>query len=97
MYKAHLFLCINETENKPCCAKKGMVDLHKELKMHFKQHDQAVDIRINKSGCLDFCGKGGAAVIYPSGRWFFNLEAQDFSKLSQAVEDELRILKSVQN
>ena len=28
------------------------------------------DVRVQKSGCLDFCESGPTCVIYPSGDWF---------------------------
>tara|TARA_B100001758_G_C18405320_1_gene611657 strand:- start:839 stop:1054 length:216 start_codon:yes stop_codon:yes gene_type:complete len=28
------------------------------------------DVRVQKSGCLDFCESGPTCVIYPNGDWF---------------------------
>ena len=34
------------------------------------------DVRVQKSGCLDFCEFGTTAVIYPEGVWY-TLEGED--------------------
>lgn len=35
------------------------------------------EIRINKSGCLDQCGNGSVAVVYPEATWYANLKPED--------------------
>ena len=35
-----------------------------------------LDVRVQKSGCLDFCEFGTTAVIYPEGVWY-TLKGED--------------------
>jgi (2Fe-2S) ferredoxin len=41
----------------------------KEFKRATKEKGIA-DVRVQKSGCLDFCESGPTCVIYPKGEWF---------------------------
>ena len=41
----------------------------RKFKLDSKQRG-LTDVRVQKSGCLDFCESGPTCVIYPSGDWF---------------------------
>jgi (2Fe-2S) ferredoxin len=51
----------------------------------FKKYGK--DVRINASGCLGYCERGIAAVVYPSGQWLLDLTNQDDQKLLDAVDE----------
>lgn len=91
-FEAHVFVCTNRKEGKPCCANEGGEAFQSALKK------LAMDpargwygrVRINKSGCLDQCQNGVACVIYPQGRWFLNLHPGDELRVLRAVEEILK-------
>jgi (2Fe-2S) ferredoxin len=89
---AHLFICTNEKEGKPCCAAKGASDLRSALKKMSKDPARGWlgRVRINNSGCLDHCDEGIAAVLYPEGQWFTNLESDDVEVLASAIDRALK-------
>jgi (2Fe-2S) ferredoxin len=71
-YRMHVFVCGHERPEgsaRGCCMEKGSLDLMRELKMMAK--DAGIDdVRVQKSGCLDFCENGPSCVIYPQGEWY---------------------------
>src|SRR5690348_14203076 len=87
IYKAHLFICTNKKEGKPCCADKNSEAFRKKIKDLAKEK-WGKSVRINASGCLDHCNEGIAAVIYPQGQWFTQLKDtdDDVKALMEAME-----------
>jgi (2Fe-2S) ferredoxin len=61
-YRMHAFICGHtRPENSPrgCCSEKNAV------------RERGIDdVRVQKSGCLDFCENGISCVVYPQGEWF---------------------------
>lgn len=52
------------------------------------------EVRVNSSGCLGYCEKGIAAVIYPAGKWHFDLTANDDEILLKEIRTCLDQAKS---
>ena len=82
IYKKHVFVC---TSGKTCsqqCGEEIVSAMRKELS------DRGLKkvIRVNKSGCLDQCGNGPMAVVYPEAVWYAHLTADD---AKQIVEEHL--------
>jgi len=48
---------------------KNSLDLMRELKISARTAG-INDVRVQKSGCLDYCEYGPTCVIYPQGEWF---------------------------
>jgi (2Fe-2S) ferredoxin len=87
-YDVHLFICTNERKNGESCGAKGAADLRSEVKDMCKKNGWK-NVRVNTAGCLGHCEKGIAAVVYPAGDWFVNLESDDVQTLVSAVESRL--------
>lgn len=71
-YERHVFICGHERPDgatRPSCKKRGSLELLTSIKMAARKHGLK-DIRIQKSGCLDFCENGIACVVYPNGTWY---------------------------
>ncbi|MBO58444.1 MAG: 2Fe-2S ferredoxin [Euryarchaeota archaeon] len=71
-YKRHVFICTHEREpsaTRPCCSAKDSLEVMKAMKMAAKK-EGLLDVRIQKSGCLDFCENGISCVVYPEGIWY---------------------------
>ena len=59
-YKRHVFICTHEREpsaTRPCCSAKDSLEVTKSMKMAAKK-EGLIDVRIQKSGRLDFCENG---------------------------------------
>ncbi len=83
-YKAHLFICTNKKQGKECCADKNADELRLRMK-DWAKAEFGQDVRVNVSGCLDRCGEGIAAVLYPQNIWFTGLSSTDDERLKAAV------------
>ena len=84
-YKTHVFICTNAPDREGKCGNKGSEELRRGLKDICKEK-YGKQVRINSSGCLGFCEKGIAAVIYPEGKWHFDLDKRDEKLLLNDVE-----------
>ncbi len=93
LFECHVFICTNKkSEGKECCADKGSAVLHEELKLWAKEK-YGGRIRINKSGCLDFCAQGITAVIYPKGEWHLKLKQDSLEEMKSAVDSAMSVTK----
>ncbi len=71
-FDMHVFICGHsrpEDAVRPNCCSKNSLGILTELKK--KVRDSGVKgIRVQKSGCLDFCENGISCVIYPMAEWY---------------------------
>jgi (2Fe-2S) ferredoxin len=77
-YRKHMFVCGHqrpEGATRPSCAARGSLELMQAIKRAAKQAG-LTDVRVQKSGCLDFCEFGTTSVIYPEGVWY-SLKGED--------------------
>lgn len=89
--KAHLFICTNKPDKEGKCGAKGSEELRSELKQRCKEaFGKNESLRINSSGCLGFCERGITAVLYPEGKWFFDLSKKDGDQLFDEVAQALK-------
>ena len=90
--KAHLFVCTNKPDKEGKCGSKGSEELRSLLKQRCKEtFGKTSDLRINSSGCLGFCERGIPAVLYPEGKWFYELSKDDGDVLFNEVS---KVMKS---
>lgn len=73
IYKKHVFIC---TSGKTCPGQ-GAEAVLDAFRREISELGLKKEIRINKSGCLDQCGHGPVAVVYPEGIWYANLKPED--------------------
>ena len=88
-YTRHLFICGHERQEgsaRPHCQGRGSMELLSQLKMLTREAGLK-NIRVQKSGCLDYCEQGISCVVYPEGTWY---SLKDDVHLSDLVE-HLRI------
>lgn len=88
-FKAHLFICTASPDNPGKCGGKGSERLRRDLKERCKR-EFGKNVRINTAGCLGQCEFGIAAVMYPQGKWFLELDKKDDEKLFEAVKKAVR-------
>jgi len=82
-YQKHLFICTNQRADpakKSCGTEHGeaLVARFKEL---IKSHGLQVDIRAQKTACLDACQQGPSLVVYPDAIWYGNVQLADVDEL----------------
>jgi len=82
-YQRHAFFC---TSGKTCPQKAPVEDLIGFFRQEIKKRGLNKEIRVNKSGCLDWCQEGPVMVVYPEGVWYAGLKAED---LPEILEEHL--------
>lgn len=82
-YKRHLFMCVNQREDKSCCQDHDASELRIYAKNRIK--DLGISgqggVRVNKAGCLDRCDEGPVAVVYPDGVWYTYKDEKDLDEI----------------
>lgn len=74
-FEKHVFVC---TSGEWCAVVDGDgIGVHKRLKELVKAAGLTETIRINQSSCLNQCGHGPMAVIYPEDVWYSGLQVAD--------------------
>ena len=77
-YAKHIFVCTYG----PWCSQDGNTDaIVNRLKQGISEAGLRGRVRINRSGCLNQCGHGPMVVIYPEGRWYAGVQADDVPEL----------------
>jgi (2Fe-2S) ferredoxin len=88
-YQRHVFICGHERPEgaaRPSCKKRGSLELLSLIKTAAREEGLS-DIRIQKSGCLDFCENGIACVVYPEGTWYRLNNEIDIKSLVQHLKN----------
>ena len=88
-YDRHVFICGHERPEsaaRPSCRNRGSLNLLSAIKAAARE-EGLTNIRIQKSGCLDFCENGIACVVYPEGIWYRLNTEIDIKSLIQHIED----------
>jgi (2Fe-2S) ferredoxin len=89
LYECHVFICTNQRDGgRECCGSKGSGELRNQLKI-WARGKYGNRVRINNSGCFDFCSKGIVAVIYPEGEWLMNLTSGSLEELQKAISEKM--------
>ena len=77
----HVFVCINCREgDRKSCGNNGL-NIRSELVSLIAPFKDRINIRINKSGCLDACELGPSLVIYPERIWYKNVQIDDCKEI----------------
>jgi (2Fe-2S) ferredoxin len=82
-YARMLFVC---TTGKTCPTQ-GSEAIHAALKEACFAAGLGDAVRVNKSGCFAQCGHGPMIAVWPEGRWYAGVRAEDVAEL---VESELK-------
>ena len=88
-YDRHVFICGHERPEsaaRPSCRNRGSLNLLSAIKAAARE-EGLTNIRIQKSGCLDFCENGITCVVYPEGIWYRLNTEIDIKSLIQHIED----------
>ena len=88
-YDRHVFICGHERPEgaaRPSCRNRGSLELLSTIKTAAREGGLS-NIRIQKSGCLDFCENGIACVVYPEGTWYRLNTELDIKSLIQHIKD----------
>ena len=83
-YERHIFFCLNQRENgEASCSEhdaQGAFD-HCKKRVKVERLNGPGKVRVNKAGCLDRCGGGPVAVVYPEAVWYTYVDASDIDEI----------------
>ena len=88
-YDRHMFICGHERPTgsaRPSCKNRGSLELLPRIKQAIRD-EGLPSIRVQKSGCLDFCENGIACVVYPEGTWYTLSNDMDITSIIQHLKD----------
>lgn len=77
-YDKHIFICCNTKADGTGCGPKGGDQLRDKLKKQVIEKGLH-KVRVNKSGCMDFCDNGIAVAIYPEGKFLLDVKADELN------------------
>lgn len=84
-YQKHVFICTNQKDSpKKCCGEAHGMALVESFKAELKERGLTPDIRAQRTGCLDVCGKGPALVVYPEGIIYGNVQLSDVKEIVES-------------
>ena len=95
-YERHVFICSHSRDvgnPRGCCAEKDSLEVMRTLKLMSKDAGLS-NVRVQKSGCLDFCENGISCVVYPEATWY-SLDGS-LEQLKLIMEQHLRDGKIVE-
>ena len=90
LWRLHVLVCTNEREPshpRPSCGPRGGTELLAWFQEAIRRHKLNVEIRANRSGCLDACEAGPSVVVYPDAVWY-TLRTQ--AEVERVVTEHLR-------
>ncbi len=89
-FKYHIFFCTNRREDGTACCTNADAQAMRDFA---KQRTKALGIagregcvRVNSAGCLNRCGEGPVAVVYPDDVWYRYTDSDDVNEI---VEEHL--------
>ncbi|VAW95055.1 Ferredoxin, 2Fe-2S [hydrothermal vent metagenome] len=89
-FKYHFFFCTNHREDgSACCANadaQAMRDFAKQRTKELGIAGREGCVRVNSAGCLNRCGEGPVAVVYPDDVWY---RYADINDVNEIVEEHL--------
>ena len=88
-YDRHMFICGHERPTgsaRPSCKNRGSLELLPRIKQAIRD-EGLPSIRVQKSGCLDFCENGIACFVYPEGTWYTLSNDMDITSIIQHLKD----------
>jgi (2Fe-2S) ferredoxin len=82
-YDRHIFICTNQRINseRPSCGEDHGMELVKAFKKEIKDRGLNVNMRAQKTGCLDICELGPSLVVYPEGIFYGKVQISDVPEI----------------
>ena len=82
-YDMHVFFCSHERvagHERGDCKSKSSLELMTKLKRKARENNLE-RVRVQKSGCLNYCEQGVSCVVYPQGIWYSVKGEEDLEKI----------------
>ena len=79
-FDRYIFVCIREREpdhRRGSCAVNGSLEVVDALKAAVKAHRLQLEVRVNKSMCLECCELGPTVMVHPDNVWYQKVTPED--------------------
>lgn len=84
-YRKHVFICTNQKEApKKSCGEHHGLALVDAFKASLKDRGLHIEIRAQRTGCLDTCALGPSVVVYPEGIFYGNVQLADVEEIVES-------------
>ena len=89
--KRLILVCTSQKDanDKTLCGNCGGIDLHADLKTYANEKGLGKKVRVVKSGCLDYCGKGPIVCVQPENVWYKGMKKSDLKTIKEKWIDTL--------
>ncbi len=89
--KRLIFVCCNQKDvnDSTLCGNRDAIDLHAELKKYVNEKGLQKEVRVVKSGCLDYCGTGPIVRVEPEHEWLKGVAKEDLDIIKKKWIDAL--------
>lgn len=90
--KRLILVCTNQKDvnDSTLCGNCGGLEIHADLKAYVNEKGLSKKIRIVKSGCLDYCGKGPIVCVQPENSWYNFVKKEDMKTIKEKWIDTLK-------
>ena len=84
-YRKHVFICTNQKEApKKSCGEAHGLALVDAFKAALKDRSLHIELRAQRTGCLDVCAFGPSLVVYPEGIFYGNVQLTDVDEIVES-------------
>ncbi len=86
IYEKHIFICTNERKEglRKSCGESHGLALIAAFKKAIVDLKLNINIRTQRTGCLDICEQGPMLVIYPDGVFYGNVQLSDVNEIIES-------------
>ena len=95
LYSKHIFICTNQRPegSRVSCGESHGLALVAAFKKLIKDRGLQVEIRAQRTGCLEACEMGPALVVYPEGVFYAHVQISDVEEIVTEHLENNRVVK----
>lgn len=86
--RVQILVCTNERAegaDKPSCARRGSVELYRQVKDTVRALGLRDEVLVTRTGCLKHCSRGTTVGVWPQNRWYGGVRGEDADALVRAT------------
>ena len=89
-YLKHIYVCTHQRQpGESCCAARDGERILEKLKGYVQANGLKGRVRVNRSGCMDFCEQGANVMVYPDHLWYKGVTLESADRI---IEEQLKPL-----
>jgi (2Fe-2S) ferredoxin/SAM-dependent methyltransferase len=87
-FRVHVVVCTQEKPDRtPCCAALGGRRLLESLQAAVAGTEMAAEVLVTGSSCFGICDRGPNMIVYPEGRWYTGVQADEALEIVREHRD----------